>query len=150
MGDTYTNLIYHIIFSTKARLPLITSNLQEELYKYIGGIIRGENGILIAIGGVPDHIHIAAKFRANISVSDMLRRIKANSSKWANERLQNEAKFQWQNGFSAFTVSESQLDGVVGYIENQQEHHRKKTFQEEVVEFLDRQKILYNEKYLWD
>lgn len=149
MANTYTNLLYHIIFSTKDRIPLITNDFREELYKYMGGIIRGEKGILISIGGMPDHIHLAAKFKAGISVSDMLRKIKANSSKWANEKLNNRSKFGWQNGFGAFTVSESQLDTLLHYIERQEEHHRNKTFKEEFLEFLKKQNIEYEEKYLW-
>jgi len=149
MANTYTNLLYHIIFSTKDRIPLITDDLREELYKYMGGIVRGEKGILISIGGMPDHVHLAAKFKAGISMSDMLRKIKANSSKWANEKLNNRSKFAWQNGFGAFTVSESQLDALLHYIKRQEEHHRNKTFKEEFLEFLKKQNIEYEEKYLW-
>lgn len=148
MGSTYTNLFYHIIFSTKHRQPLISSVLREELYKYIGGIVRGEGGLLIEIGGVADHLHLVLKLRANISVADMLRRIKANSSKWINEREDQKTKFQWQDGYGAFSVSKSQLDVVVHYIRNQEEHHRKKTFKEELVEFLKKQKIEFKEEYL--
>lgn len=112
MSGTYTNLLYHIVFSTKNRFPFITSGLKDDLYAYIGGIIRGEDGILLEIGGMPDHVHLLVKFKPISSVSDMLRKIKANSSKWVNETHASARKFGWQDGFAAFTVSESQAPRV--------------------------------------
>lgn len=150
MANTYTNLLYHIVFSTKNRLPLISPEWQQELYQYIGGIIRGERGILIATGGMPDHIHLAAKLKTDVALSDMLRRIKANSSKWINEKFSNKSRFAWQDGYGAFTVSESQLDQVIHYIHNQESHHRKKTFQEEYLEFLKLNNIEFDERFLWN
>ncbi len=149
MANTYTNLLYHIIFSTKNRLPLICESFQPDLYQYIGGTIRGERGILIEIGGMPDHIHLLAKFKTNIAISDMLRIIKANSSKWINEHWDNEQRFAWQDGYGAFTVSESQLPHVVQYIRSQKSHHQKKTFQHEYLEFLKQHNVDYDERYLW-
>ncbi len=150
MPSTYTNLLYHIVFSTKDRIPLITDNLQEELYKYIGGIIRGEGGIELEIGDTKDHIHILAKFKPALSVSDMLNKIKANSSKWANDHKMKYRKFGWQEGYAAFSVSESQVPAVREYIRKQEEHHRKQTYQEEFVALLERHGIEYDPKYLWD
>lgn len=144
-----TNLLYHVVFSTKSRKPLITESLCNEIHKYIGGIIRGEGGILLEIGGMPDHIHLALKFKADHSVADMMRRIKANSSKWVNEHNKISGRFSWQSGYGAFTVSESQADAVIDYIRRQNEHHRKKTFQEEFVQLLDRHGIQYDERYIW-
>src|ERR1051325_8223658 len=106
MAGTYTNLLYHIVFSTKERRQLIKPAIEERLYKYIGGIIRGLGGIELEIGGVDDHIHILAKFKPTIALSDAVRDIKANSSKWLNEKSKI-YKFAWQDGFAAFTVSES-------------------------------------------
>jgi putative transposase len=148
MPNTYTNLLYHIVFSTKDRVPLITENLKEELYKYIGGIIRDEGGVKLESGGIEDHIHLLAKFKPSVSVSDMLRLIKTNSSKWANERMDGE--FAWQEGYAAFTVSESQVVPVRRYIRNQVQHHRKQTYQQEFVALLDRHGVEYDPRYLWD
>lgn len=150
MPSTYTNLLYHIIFSTKNRTPLITDELKEELYKYIGGIVRAEGGIQIEIGGIEDHVHILAKIKPSISVSEMLNKIKANSSKWANDHKMKLRKFGWQEGYAAFSVSESQAPSVAEYIRNQEEQHRKQTFQEELIAMLKRHGIQYDPKYLWD
>lgn len=150
MPSTYTNLLYHIIFSTKQRTPLINKDFQEELYCYIGGIIRAEGGTQLEIGGTSDHIHILAKFKPAISISDMLEKIKANSSKWVNDHKMKLRKFGWQEGYAAFTVSESQVPAVREYIQNQEEHHRKQTYQEEFVALLDRHGIEYDPRYLWD
>src|SRR5688572_19306787 len=108
MPTTYSNLIFHIVFSTKQRLPLIDDQRKEELYRYIGGIIRAEGGVLLEIGGINDHVHILAKFKPAISMAEMLNKIKANSSKWANDHKMKLRKFGWQEGYSAFSVSESQ------------------------------------------
>lgn len=148
MPNTYTNLLYHIVFSTKDRKPLVTENLKEELYKYTSGIIREEGGVNLEIGGVEDHIHLLSKFKASVSVSDMLRLIKANSSKWANERINGE--FAWQEGYAAFSVSESQVVPVRRCIRNQAQHHRRQSYQEEFVELLDRHGVEYDSRYLWD
>ncbi len=150
MPSTYTNLLYHIIFSTKDRIPLISAEFEEELYRYIGGIIRTEGGVQLEIGGTTDHIHILAKFKPAISVSEMLAKIKANSSKWLNENKVKLRKFGWQEGYAAFTVSESQAPTVREYIRNQEEHHRKQTYQEEFVALLERHAIEYDPCYLWD
>jgi REP element-mobilizing transposase RayT len=148
--STYTNLLYHIISSTKNRIPLISEDWGEELYRYIGGIIRGEGGIQIEIGGDNDHVHIVAKLKPTHSVSEMLAKIKANSSKWANDHKMKMRKFGWQEGYAAFTVSESQLPALIKYVRNQKEHHRKQTFQEELIALLERYGISYDPKYLWD
>ena len=150
MPSTYTNLLYHIVFSTKNRIPLIHQGFQEELYRYTGGIIRAEGGVQLEIGGMSDHIHILAKFKPAISVSDMLAKIKANSSKWVNDHKMKLRKFGWQEGYAAFSVSESQAPAVREYIQTQEEHHRKQTFQEEFIALLERHGIEYDPRYLWD
>ena len=150
MPSTYTNLLYHLVFSTKNRIPLITHGLQEELYKYIGGIIRNEGGVLLEIGGTNDHVHLLTKFKPAISVSEILNRIKANSSKWANRHKMPMRNFRWQEGYAAFSVSESRVPTVAEYIRNQEEHHRKQTFQEEFVALLKRHGIDHDPRYLWD
>jgi len=150
MPSTYTNLLYHVVFSTKDRIPLITENLQEELYAYIGGVIRAEGGVQLEIGGIEDHVHILAKFKAAVSVSEMLAKIKANSSKWATDHKMKMRKFGWQEGYAAFSVSESQMPIVREYIRTQKQHHHKQTFQEEFVALLERHGIEYDPRYLWD
>jgi putative transposase len=150
MAGTYTNLLYHLIFSTKDRIPLITKGLQEDLYSYMGGIVRGEGGTLMEIGGVADHVHLLTKFKPTKSVSEMLNRIKAKSSKWVNEEhASNLRKFGWQDGYAAFTVSESLVPSVRRYIVGQEDHHRQKSFQEEFRALLDKHGIEYDERYLW-
>ncbi len=148
MGHTYTALQYHIVFGTKGRVPSIQPNIQMRLYEYIGGIVRGENGILIAIGGMPDHIHLLATFHPTTCLADMLRRIKANSSKWVHENVQGMQGFAWQAGYAAFTVSQSILGDVEAYIRNQQTHHASLSFQDECVAFLERHGIQYDERYV--
>ena len=150
MPSTYTNLLYHIVFSTKDRIPLIANDFEEELYRYIGGIIRTEGGVQLEIGGTNDHLHILAKIKPAVAVSDILAKLKANSSKWINDHKMKMRKFGWQEGYAAFTVSESQVTAVREYIRNQKEHHRKQTFQEEFVALLERHGIEYDPEYLWD
>jgi REP element-mobilizing transposase RayT len=150
MAGTFTNLLYHLVFSTKNRSPLITPSVQPDLYDYIGGIIRGEGDVLLEIGGVSDHVHILAKFKPATSVSEMLNRIKAKSSKWVNEEKSGMRKFGWQEGYSAFTVSESQAPTVRRYIQNQERHHRRKSYQDEVRALLDKHGVEYEERFLWD
>lgn len=150
MPSTYTRLTYHLVFSTKERRPLITSNLQKDLYPYIGGILRNEGGVLLEAGGIADHIHLLARVPAKIAVAEMLQRVKGGSSRWINESGLCEVKFQWQDGYSAFTVSESQIEVVRSYIQTQEEHHRKSTFKEELLALLQRHGIEFDERYLWD
>jgi REP element-mobilizing transposase RayT len=150
MPSTYTNLLYHIIFSTKDRRPFIHPDFAKELHPYIGGIIRDAGGEPIEVGGVADHVHILAKLPAALAVADALRLIKSNSLKWANERPDLVRAFAWQTGYAAFTVSKSQADSVREYIQNQERHHRHKTFKEELVSLLIKNDIEYDERYLWD
>lgn len=150
MPSTYTNLLYHLVFSTKQRLPLIQPEFAEELYCYVGGIIRAEGGVQLEIGGMNDHVHILAKLKPAIAASEILAKLKANSSKWVNDHKLKFRKFGWQEGFAAFSVSESQVPTVRQYIRNQAEHHQRHTFQEEYVELLDRHGIQYDPQYLWD
>jgi len=150
MPSTYTNLLYHIIFSTKERRRFISPKFREELHPYIGGIIRDIGGEPIEIGDVADHVHLLAKLPASISVADALRLIKTNSSKWAGERLDLVRAFAWQTGYSAFTVSKSQVLTVRKYIQNQEKHHRKKTFKQGLVLLLEKNEIGYDRRFLWD
>jgi len=150
MSSTLTNLLYHIVFSTKNRSDIITKLYQEELYKYIGGIIKEHRGILLAIGGTSNHIHIFMKNSANLSISHILKEIKGNSSKWVNENKYINVKFNWQIGYSAFSVSKSKSKIVENYINNQEEHHKDKLFKNELIDLLEKHDIEYDKKYLWD
>jgi REP element-mobilizing transposase RayT len=143
-------LHYHLIFSTKHRAPLITADLQARLYTYIGGILGAHNGSLLAAGGMPDHVHLLARLSKEMSVSEALRLIKANSSKWVHETFPEHQAFAWQAGYAAFSVSYSSLPSVKGYLATQEEHHRTVTFQDEVRDFLRRHQIEFDERYLWD
>ena len=148
MGHTYTALHYHVVFSTKDRVPSIGPELQPRLYEYIGGIVRGEGGSLVAIGGMPDHVHLLVDFHPTTCVADMLRRIKAKSSKWVHENMPGIHAFAWQSGYAAFTVSQSVLKQAEAYILNQQAHHAELSFEDEFVSFLQRHGIPYDERYV--
>ena len=148
MSATLTNLNYHIVFSTKMRLKLITPELTEELYPYIGGIINGEKGHLLAIGGIYDHIHILARFHQTYAVADIVKKIKGHSSKFIHNN--KNIPFEWQRGYGAFSVSESLLPQIIKYINNQEEHHKERSFQDELLIFLKKNNIIFDEKYLWD
>jgi putative transposase len=150
MPSTYTNLLYHIVFSTKDREPTITADWKEELHSYIGGIIRAEGGVQLEIGRIEDHVHILVKLKPTHCVADVLKLINANSSKWANDRQKIRTRIEWQVGYAAFSVSESQVEVVRAYIRNQEEHHRRQTFQEELVALLERHGVQYDPRYLWD
>ena len=150
MANTYSNLLFHVVFSTKNRLPLIQTSFKRDLYSYIGGIIRNKKASLIEIGGMPDHVHLLMKLKTDMAVSDILRHIKRGSSKWINSHMENESKFAWQDGYGVFTVSESQTESVTHYIRNQAEHHCRKTFQEEYLDFLKRHRVEFDERYLWN
>jgi REP element-mobilizing transposase RayT len=149
MPSSYTSLYYHFIFSTKERRPRITNDIQTRLYEYIGGIVAHEKGRLLTAGGMPDHIHLLAAFTAQKAVSDLMRLVKTNSSKWVHETFSDHRDFGWQDGYGAFTVSYSNLARVKRYIAAQEEHHRRLSFQEEFLTFLKRHGIEYDERYIW-
>lgn len=148
MGDSFTNLVTHIVFSTKNRIPLITGDLRERLYEYIGGIIRGQGGTLLDVGGMPDHVHLLARFKASTSVSTMVRFIKSNSARWRNDQPERPVRFIWQVGYGAFSVSESQIPVVRTYIRNQEGHHARTGFREELIILLRKNRITFDERYL--
>jgi REP element-mobilizing transposase RayT len=149
MASTLTNLLCHIVFSTKNREPNIPPSLQSELDRYIGGIIQNQGCQPLQIGGMPDHRHIVLAIRPDLSVSEVVRTIKSNSSKWINEQHETQGSFTWQAGFGAFSISSSQMDVVREYVRNQETHHRKMSFQQEYLAFLKKHEIAYDERYLW-
>jgi putative transposase len=150
MGHSYTNLLYHMVFSTKDRQPWLDTDTSTRLYNYLGGAIRSEGGTSLGINGCADHIHILAKLRQDKALSDVLRSIKANSSGWIHREFPKLRAFGWQKGYGAFTVSQSQVKKVQRYIANQQVHHRRMSFKEEFIALLEANEIEYDEKYLWD
>ncbi|MFO7957626.1 MAG: IS200/IS605 family transposase [Candidatus Brocadiia bacterium] len=145
MADTLTNLLYHVVFGTRERRRVLTPELRDDLFSYIGGIIRGEGGRLLEVGGTRDHVHLLVSFPPTVAVSDMMRKVKGNSSR----RFSEYPCFAWQNGYAAFSVSESAADSVAQYIDRQEHHHRGMGFDEEFVRLLDRHGIDYDERYLW-
>ncbi|MCD4727852.1 MAG: IS200/IS605 family transposase [Pirellulales bacterium] len=149
MGSTLTNLVYHVIFSTRSREQFIVPEIRNELHHYMGGIIKGEGGVLIQAGGTSDHIHIVIRLKPVHALSEMMQKIKGNSSKWINEHQRLNNKFAWQVGYGAFTVSESQIQAVIRYVREQEAHHRKQTFKKEFDWILKRHRVEYDERYIW-
>ena len=145
---SYAQLYFHIVFGTKDHVPLISAKWEAELYRYIGGIIKGQKGELIEINGIPDHIHILLRLSPVVAISILMRELKANSSKWV--RRTHQPKFGWQRRYGAFSVSESGVDRVRDYIKRQKVHHQKQTFEDEYRELLRLHGIEFDERYLWD
>lgn len=150
MPNTYTQLYIHIVFSVKGRQPLIPKQHKDELHKYIAGTIAKGKQKMMQINSMPDHIHILVSISPDISISDLVRDIKINSTKFINRKGWVVGKFAWQEGFAAFSYSHSQLKSVIAYIDEQEKHHSHKTFAEEYLEFLRRFDVPYNPKYVLD
>lgn len=150
MANTFSKIFIHVVFAVKGRENVIAKKWEEELYKYICGIVNNKNNKIYAINGMPDHIHILLSIKPDVALSDLMRDIKANSSKWINEKKFVKGKFQWQEGFGAFSYSQSQIDVVIKYIEQQKQHHSKKSFKGEYVDLLQKFKIKFDEKYLFE
>ena len=150
MPGTHHNLRLHLVFSTKHLEPTLTTDIQSRLYPFIGGIIRDEKGVLLEIGGMPDHLHLLVGWRTDDAIANLVRNIKSRSSTWIHETFPAAPTFHWQEGYGVFTVSQSQVSKVRQYIQTQAEHHRKKTFQEEYVEFLRAHEIQYDDQYVFD
>lgn len=150
MANTFSQIYIQVVFAVQGRQNLIQSEWKEELYKYITGIITNHGQKLISIGGVADHVHILIGFKPNFEISKLVQEIKANSSRFINQKRFVKGKFNWQEGFGAFSYSRSQLDTVIRYIENQERHHSKQTFKDEFLGFLEHFEIEYDEKYLFD
>lgn len=149
MANTYTSLFYHIVFSTKERVPCIQPAIEQRVWEYIGGVARAHKMTALQVGGVGDHIHALIMASPSIAPSKIAQYLKADSSKWIHETFASLADFAWQEGYGAFTVSKSARQTVINYIQTQREHHKKRTFQEEYLEFLQRHDVEYDERYLW-
>ncbi|HKO62641.1 MAG TPA: IS200/IS605 family transposase [Pyrinomonadaceae bacterium] len=146
MGSTFFSLHYHLIFSTKQRFPLIQAEWQPRLHAYMGGVIRGMNGVAEIVGGVADHVHILASLRPVHCIADVMRDLKKDSTNWVKENL--DSRFGWQEGYAAFSVSPTNTEAVKRYIADQERHHAKRSFIDELREYLEQAGVEYNEKYL--
>jgi putative transposase len=150
MAHTFTNLLTHIIFSTKDRAPFIAAELKPELHAYLGGMVREIKGKAYSINGTADHVHLLVSLPPTLALSDAMKMVKANSSRWVSDKWSSRKDFSWQIGYAAFSVSKSNVSPVIRYIENQEKHHRKVTFKEEFLEFLSKHGIEYDERYIWE
>ena len=147
MAHTYSNLLYHIVFSTKERLSLIKNDQRAELHAYISSLVKEKGGRVLIINSMPDHVHILVVLPPDMSVSDLMKFVKANSSRWMKQRFAK--PFAWQKGFGAFTVSRSGVDAVAKYIRDQEIHHRKIDFRSEFVSLLNKNEVEFEELFLW-
>jgi len=150
MGQSLVKNYIHLIFSTKHREPLIQPPIETELHSYLGGICNNLECIPIVIGGYTDHIHILCLLSKKIALVKLVEEVKSHSSKWIKTKGKEYDNFYWQDGYGAFSINPSEVDTVVAYISNQQEHHRNKTFQEEYRAFLKKYQVSYDERYVWD
>ena len=150
MAHTFTNIVIHALFSTKARRPYLDAELKQELFPYMGGIIGKLNGQSLLINGPSDHVHLLFVQPAALGLAELMEKVKANSSRWVKERWPQRARFAWQTGYTAFSVSQSRVEAVRTYIRNQEQHHRKRSFQEELVAFLKQHGIAYDPRFLLD
>jgi len=149
MPTTYSNLLFHIVFSTKERRKFLSGDLRERLYPYLSGIANKNDFKILIVGGTNDHIHILLSLKPDTSVSKAVQLVKGGSSKWIHDNFPALNTFSWQEGYGAFTVSVSQIDKIKNYIANQEGHHKKMNFEEEYVELLKRNKIDFNPEYLF-
>jgi REP element-mobilizing transposase RayT len=149
MANTYTQIYIHVVFAVEGRQSLIQPEHNDELQKYMTGIVSGQKQKLIAINNMPDHLHMLVGLRPDSSLSDLVRDVKAGSSKFINEKRWVMGRFSWQEGFGAFSYSRSQLDAVIRYIQNQQKHHARNSFREEYVTLLDKFGVEYDARYIF-
>ena len=150
MPNTYTQILIQFVFAVKNRDALIDASIRPDVEKYIAGIIKNNHHVLLSQYCMPNHCHILVGLNPVQSISDLAKEIKSYSSKWINETKHTPFKFNWQEGFGAFSYSKSHLDTIVNYILRQQEHHKKKTFKEEYYDFLEKFNVNYNKQYLFD
>ncbi|MFO0959254.1 MAG: IS200/IS605 family transposase [Isosphaeraceae bacterium] len=150
MPQSFACQHHHLIFSTKNRARYLTPEILPQLFAYLGGILRSEGGVLLAAGGMPDHLHLLVGIEKTASIAETMRLVKAGSSRWIHETFPKLEGFAWQAGYGAFSVSYSHLQKVKDYIDHQEEHHRMTTFEEEYRAFLERHGIVFDERYVWD
>lgn len=150
MSGSFSQIYIQIVFAVKGRQSMIRESWEQELYKYISGIITNKGQKPLAINGMPDHIHILIGMKPSCCLSDLIREIKKSSNEFINEKKFVQGRFYWQEGYGAFSYGHSALDNVIAYVKNQKLHHRKKTFREEYEEFLNKYQIQYQDEYLFD
>jgi len=149
MAQTLTSICFHVVFSTKNREPVITDAIKARLHAYLGGITREYGAIPIRINGIDDHVHELIETTATFVLPDFMRTLKANSSKWVHETFPSARAFAWQSGYAAFSVSRSNVPAVKKYIADQEKHHQRINFQDELVAFLERHGVKYDPKFIW-
>lgn len=149
MAQTLTSLLVHIVFSTKNRAHLITPEVEPGLFAYIGGILKNHESRLLDAGGTSDHVHLLVSQSKNIALSALLQEVKKGSSAWIKTQGEVFRSFHWQDGYAGFSVGQAEVFGLKRYIANQKEHHRKQSFQEELIQFFEEYGIVYDERYLW-
>jgi putative transposase len=149
MANTFTSLHYHIVFSTRNRERWLRPEIEEDMWRYLGGICRAHDVKALQVGGVDDHVHLLIGMPPTVAVSDFVKRIKGESSKWLSREKKDMTGFTWQDGYGAFTVGKSQISDTIRYIQNQREHHRKVTFEDEYRKFLHVHGITAEEKYIF-
>lgn len=149
MPNTYTQIHIHAVFAVQNRISLISKSWEERLYQYITGIIQNKGHKLLSINGMPDHVHALFGMRPTQSLSDLMQDIKGDSSKWINDNRFVAGKFSWQEGFGGFSYSKSQISAVARYIENQEKHHKRKTFIEEYMKILQNFEVEFDERYIF-
>jgi REP element-mobilizing transposase RayT len=149
MPHSLSDVLVHVIFSTKERRPMIADDLRARLFGYMGSIVKERKGIPHIINGTKDHVHMLVSIPTTMSVAEMMRFVKGSSSRWVHQEFGKKRGFAWQSGYSVFSVSRSMFQQVHRYIARQQEHHRKVSFKEELIVFLRKHEIEYDEKYLW-
>ncbi len=150
MANTYTQLSTHVVFAVKGRENLLNAKLRPELFKYISGILTNTNQFSLAVNGYKDHVHMFFELTPSKSLSDIVRIVKSNSSKWINENRFIPGEFSWQEGYGGFAYSRSHRDAVIKYIINQEQHHQQKTFREEYLDILKSFEISYDEQYIFE
>jgi REP element-mobilizing transposase RayT len=150
MAGTYSQIYIQLVFPVNGRKNLLQKPWRDEVFKYIAGIVKGKNQKSIIVNGVANHVHLFVGLKPSISVSDLVRDIKNNSSNFINEQKFVRGRFSWQEGFGSFSYSHSQIEQVYQYILNQEEHHKKKSFREEYLDFLKKNDVEYDEKYLFE
>ncbi len=148
--NTYSQIFIQIVFSVRGRVNFIPENVREDLQKYMTGIIQNRGQKLLTIYIMPDHVHLLVSIKPSVSISDLVRDVKAGASQFITEMRQISIKFHWQEGYGAFSYSKSQIDYVIKYINNQVDHHKKRSFKEEYIDFLRKFEINYDEKYLFE
>ncbi len=150
MPQSLSNILIHLIWSTKDRRPWLASGIREKTFAFLAGAVRQCDCEAYRVGGVADHVHLAVRLSRTLSIADLVKELKTSSSKWVKTTLDSLGVFAWQQGYGAFSVGMSQKDALIDYIDTQEEHHRTRTFQDEYRDFLTKYEIEYDERYVWD